>query len=171
MATMQTLTPQPNFAYYGKRGHWLVVIGQHRDSDTLDRSNFRVIARDLQGRYGEDVAIERASHFLVGWAETLLVNPCNADAVAVANEWREKLEGYPVANEDDYSELESEELEEQLRVALIGSGWFLGDDGTLDTVLECADCGHEERFSDREAAIDFLYNDRYCPSCAENDPE
>ncbi|MDX1747140.1 MAG: hypothetical protein R3324_14480, partial [Halobacteriales archaeon] len=77
------------------------IIGIHRDSDTLDRSNFAVVSEELLTPHGErssgnapsgsayvrpphygelealndvpDVVIERFRHWAVGWTETVLV--------------------------------------------------------------------------------------------------
>jgi len=94
------------FVYYGEREGWLIALSQHRDSEALDRSNFAVISADLRGRFPDDVAIESTSHFLVGWVEYLLVSPDNADAVAAAEAWRDRLADYPVADEMNLSEIE-----------------------------------------------------------------
>ena len=97
------------FVYYGEREGWLIALSQHRDSEALDRSNFAVISADLRGRFTDDVAIESTSHFLVGWVEYLLVSPDNADAVAAAEAWRDRLADYPVADEENFGELEYNE--------------------------------------------------------------
>lgn len=107
-----------NYAYFGKRPDWLVVLGQHRDSDALDRSNFRVILADLRSRFpgtlgdGPDVDTETSSHWAVGWTEALIINPDNAELVAAAHEWLDRLEDYPVASEDDWSQLESDDADD-----------------------------------------------------------
>jgi hypothetical protein len=147
-----------NFAYYGDRQHFGIAFTRHRDSDALERSNFRVaVAAMPQGDKNETWAIERASHFLAGWVEYLLVEP-NSAAWTIAEELQARLEDYPVLDENDYGELEAEELEDELYIALIDSGWSLVDEGTMDTVLECDECGYRERFSDRESALAFLYD-------------
>lgn len=43
--------------------------------------------------------------------------------------------------------------------------WELGDNGTMDTVLICLNCGHEEVCSDRDSAMTVLTED--CESCLE----
>lgn len=93
-------------SYYGERGHWLIATGQHRESDALDRSNFRVIVADLTARYPESTAVERATCSLVGWRERLLVDVADADARRAAEAWAERLEDYPVADDEDFSNLE-----------------------------------------------------------------
>ena len=74
------------------------VLGQHRDSEALERSNYTVVSTDLLGRFGSkvsahapaceavgtdwdalpcdcppDVVVETFRHWAVGWTESLLV--------------------------------------------------------------------------------------------------
>ena len=108
-ASLTRYADQPNFSYWGEYGDWYIVTGQHRDSDALTRSNFRVIHKDLLARFGEEaVTVERARNWLVGWSEALLVNPKMPDAVQAVIDWRERLDGYPVADDEDWSALELE---------------------------------------------------------------
>jgi hypothetical protein len=94
-----------SFVYYGEREGWLIALSQHRDSDALGRSNWAVITADVLSVSDEDAAIESASHFLVGWVEYLLVRP-GSSAARRAQEWRDRLDNYPIANEEHYSMLE-----------------------------------------------------------------
>jgi|SRR5215471_13608138 len=92
-------------------------IGQHRDSDVLDRSNFQVILEDLRERFPDLIEVDGASHWAVGWVEGILV-PALTDpslgytesnvhpAFLAAMEWQAKLADYPIADETAYSELE-----------------------------------------------------------------
>ena len=108
--------------YWGERADWLIVLTRHRDSDALTRSNFRTLLRLLggtgtEGEKGTEeikpgVAIEEASHWAVGWVQYLIIEPTNTAALAIAQEATEKIEGYPVLNEDDFSALESEERDQ-----------------------------------------------------------
>ena len=100
-----------SFAYYGDREGYLIALSQHRDSGALERSNWSVITEDVLSvpdtgvsDFG-DAAIERASHWAVGWAEYLLVRPGSPAAIR-AQDWLNRLENYPVANEEHFSELE-----------------------------------------------------------------
>ena len=71
-------------AYWGDRGDWLTVLGQHCDSDCLERSNFVVAVDRLDQLDTDCYAIESEGHWAVGWVETLLIDPDNAAAVALA---------------------------------------------------------------------------------------
>lgn len=96
------------FVYYGEREGWLVALSQNRDSDALERSNWSVISSDIMNADRDNVAIESVSHFLVGWVEYLLVRP-DSPAATRAEEWLDRLESYPIADEDHFSALEWQE--------------------------------------------------------------
>jgi hypothetical protein len=111
------------------------LAGQSRDSDELEQSNFRSFKAALDAKAKElncvDVpnpdsgaeadrdetipafTVERSSHWAVGWVETLLVHK---DAPQALLEWcdaqLERLDNYPVFDEEDYSELEMESADE-----------------------------------------------------------
>lgn len=97
-----------SFAYYGTRAGWRIGLSVHRDSDALERSNWRVIAPPMVAEYGDDCAIERMGHWAVGWTDYLLVRPDSSAEAAMVG-WLDRLADYPVADEDDYSALESAE--------------------------------------------------------------
>jgi len=96
------------FMYWGKRGDWSWVLTQHRDSDSVERSNWYVITDDLMTRFPGDVAIESASSSMVGWVEHLLVRPGSL-AEAAAMLWRGRLDDYPIADEQHWAMLEYDE--------------------------------------------------------------
>ncbi len=105
------------------------TIGRSRDSDTLEESNYRSVLRDMSAlaEYlhpgeGIDWVFEhRASHWLCGWVANIAVRvlaeyggPVTADNltpefIAVTNIAIALREQYPVYDESDHSELESEE--------------------------------------------------------------
>ena len=103
-------------AYWGERGNWIVAYEMTRDADCLGRSNMRSFIKLLGGKgtegakgtqdISEHVAIEEARHWACGWIQRLIVDPSAADLVAIVQEANKKLEGYPVVDEDDWSELE-----------------------------------------------------------------
>lgn len=97
-----------SFAYWGEREGWYIALSQHRDSDALDRSNWRTIAPPMLAAHPDDAAIESMSNWAVGWVEYLLVRPGTA-AETAALEWRDNLADYPVADESDWSALEWED--------------------------------------------------------------
>lgn len=116
-----------DFGYWGPRDTFVTWgfcgIDQNRDSETLQRSNFRVISADLMDRYPYDFRIETYRHWAVGSVERLLCRVLYTEENGVvidnitnafksAMEWQDKLQKYPVADENDWMELEALELEE-----------------------------------------------------------
>ena len=86
------------------RQGWLVApVGQNRDSGTLARSNFRVVLADLGGE-SDNVEVHRFGHWGPGWFEIIIVDP-SSHASAQVYGWERALEDYPIASEDDHSEL------------------------------------------------------------------
>lgn len=111
---MQTLSDahRRDACYFGDRGDWLIAYSVHRDSDVLERSNFRSMERMLDEvdsvSLRNDVDVERSSHWAVGWVDYLVVRP-NTPTADEAEHLLAKLADYPVLDEDDYCSLEYEE--------------------------------------------------------------
>lgn len=90
------------------RGEWVVgPVSQTRGSGPLELSNFRSVLADIGGE-GEDVEVHRFGHWGPGWFEIILARP-GTEAAGKLTEWAERLADYPVADEEDFSELESED--------------------------------------------------------------
>jgi hypothetical protein len=85
--------------------------GQHRDSDALTRSNFRVMLKALGGE-SDTVRVVREGHWAVGWVEWIAIHESDAKSLEIADELKASLEDYPVLSDDDFSELEMEEANE-----------------------------------------------------------
>lgn len=107
----------PNFAYAGdlNPAEWAVMdVMRTRDSDALERSNFEVISGTLDVRFGHESAdgehpdthIVRFGHFACGWIAHIVINLSNRDLVAAAAEWESRIDDYPVADEDHWSNLQ-----------------------------------------------------------------
>jgi hypothetical protein len=129
-AAREALTRPDDFGYYGPLDmfrSWGFTVARHRDSDALDESNFRCLARDLRAeveRRGDDpdeyVSEVSCGHWAHGWMEHLavrvLVDPdgeVTADNVTHAFRWIADAavylrEQYPVWDDEDHSELEYE---------------------------------------------------------------
>lgn len=105
---------QRDSAYWGERGAWLVAYTMHRDSDTITRSNWRVLLKRFGGE-SESVAIERASHWAVGWIDRLVIHPDAARLIEIAEEARKAIDGYPPLDENDWSELEQDDADQTWR--------------------------------------------------------
>lgn len=113
---------QPDFgcSVDESRDSWLIApVSNSRDADTLTRSNWRTVVADMEridpnGDTDDDAAsweIHRFGHWACGWVEILIVRP-DTSAAAAALEWRDALENYPVASEEDFSQLESDDAAE-----------------------------------------------------------
>lgn len=89
---------------------WLVLIGQSRDSSTLDRSNFEC-ALDRLGGESDTVQVCRFEHWACGWFEIIIINP-KSEQAQIAKDIEEALKQYPVVNEGHWSELEFNEAVE-----------------------------------------------------------
>lgn len=87
---------------------YYVFLNQNRDSDCLTQSNFRVALKRLGGE-SETVLVIRESHFLCGWVEWIAVHKDDEIAIKLAEEMQEKIENYPILDEDDCVELEHDE--------------------------------------------------------------
>ncbi len=107
-------TSRAEFAYRGDLPlgkTWAFTFSQSRDSGIVDVSNFETIKEDLEKRFPDDVSDECFSHWAVGWMDHLLVRLLEDDGTVTpagiaALEWQEKLDNYPVADEEDVSRRE-----------------------------------------------------------------
>ena len=84
-------------------------VGRHRDSDSLENSNWEVVTANLLGRFPESFYVHSFRHFAVGWVEELAHDAEHQGATAAVAEWRQALEDYPIADEDHFSALEWED--------------------------------------------------------------
>jgi hypothetical protein len=97
-------------SYFGAewRDYFSAGVGQSRDSDCLEQSNFAVMLEALGGET-ETVIVVRESHWAVGWVEWIAIHEADAKALAKADEQCERLAQYPVLDEDDFCRREWEE--------------------------------------------------------------
>ena len=97
----------PNFADFGEvnRREYYVALGRHRDSDTLTESNWRVLLKMLGGE-SETVLIIRDSHWAVGWVEAIYIHESDTARCEIADRQLQRLEDYPVLDEEDWSALQ-----------------------------------------------------------------
>ncbi len=143
-AAHESLERPKDFAYWGsfhEEDGWGRAFAQHRDSDALDRSNWQVISKDLLTRFPDDVHIESANHWAVGWIETLrirvLINPMAEEPFTENNitqcfeavcEWENCLANYPIADESHFTELEYKEFYEYIEGEVSGIWSYNYDD-------------------------------------------
>jgi len=103
--------------YFGASwpNHYSAGVGQSRDSDCLEASNFVTMLRLLGGE-SDVVTVVRESHWLVGWVEWIAIEadgtPEADKALQIADEAKGRLEDYPVLDESDWSEREQEAANE-----------------------------------------------------------
>lgn len=90
---------------------YYVFLSQHRDSDSLARSNFICGLKALGGE-SETVQVVREGHWAAGWVEWIAIHQDDTEALKLADSIMEKLESYSVVNEDHFSQLEWEEAQE-----------------------------------------------------------
>lgn len=83
-------------------------VGQSRDSDALERSNFTAMLADLGGE-SETVLVVEESHWAVGWVQWIAIHESDARALEIADNNRKRLDDYPVLDEEAWSALEWEE--------------------------------------------------------------
>lgn len=109
----------PNFMYTGELElgrTWTFTFSTHRDADILNISNYEVILEDLQRVNKDHVEVAECGHWGVGWIKHITVKMIHDGRItAVAKRvmwWKDRLEDYPVADEDDYSEREMQKQEE-----------------------------------------------------------
>ena len=135
-AAKEALTRPRDFGYHGNLPlfeSWGLSFSQTRDSDTVDRSNYRRIFEDLkvvaaeESRNGdEDEYVQdfRSSHWMNGWMEQIAIRVLrdedgpvevgNLTATFVkATEIAYALQDYPIYDEEDLSSLESDEDDER----------------------------------------------------------
>lgn len=89
-----------------------VPVSRTRDSGPLDESNFEEALRLLGGE-SDTVQIHRFGHWACGWYELLLVDPSDAAAVRIGEDIERRLENYPILNEEDYSQRETDEAQDR----------------------------------------------------------
>ena len=94
------------------QGDWIVVpVGQNRDSECLDQSNFAT-ALALLGGESETVEVHRFGHWACGWVEIIIVDNTVPSNVIAVQGITDRLYNYPVLDDDDYSEREGAKIHE-----------------------------------------------------------
>jgi len=94
--------------FIGEHAEGYIIMAQHRDSDSLSRSNWEVAVKMFP-----DAKVVRYRHWLVGWTEQLLLSlDAPEEELIRAAQMREDLDDYPVLDEQHWSELEYNEAYE-----------------------------------------------------------
>lgn len=122
-------TRPSNYAGCEWPDYYSAGVGRSRDSQPLERANFDAMLKALGGERNhpdiEDpndegaalslVRIIRENHWAVGWVEWIAIHESQVETLAVANRLMEKMEDYPVIDENLFSEYENTEANEVWR--------------------------------------------------------
>jgi hypothetical protein len=90
---------------------YYVLLYHTRDSGLVEESNFWSALKALNGE-SDTVKVVRAKHWLCGWIEMILIHESDTKSVDKGNEIEKALESYPILDEDDFYERESEKRDE-----------------------------------------------------------
>lgn len=96
-----------------------VFLQQHRDSDSVTRSNFACGLAALEALPAFESPddeltsrfVVRESHCLVGWCEWIAIHADDAEGIKAAEAMESKIESYPILDENHHSELENDEAQ------------------------------------------------------------
>lgn len=114
---IQATTKPEDFGYWGSEDMFdtwgFTNIDQNRDSDVLERANFKYITEELMAIFPNDYRIENYAHWAVGNVDRLVCRVYEEDtdkkviasSFYLAMEWLDKLEDYPVADEETYDKM------------------------------------------------------------------
>lgn len=111
MTTLTKWTRPDSYIGPSWEGYYSAGFGQSRDSDALERSNFR-IAWERISAASERVEKVRENHWAVGWVEWIAIPEDDTEAIRRAETLIEDRESYPVLDEDDFSNEEEQEAQE-----------------------------------------------------------
>lgn len=114
--------------------NWAIVYTHHRDSGLLDQSSASAIEQALQPFVeveDPDVVSESHRHWAVGWVDGFSVRVFRDGGITEAfrkyHELAEAMDNYPILDESDYSERETEATFGNLTDA----AWQLNDEYDL----------------------------------------
>ena len=120
---------------------YYVLLSRHRDSGLVEESNFQSALKMLNGE-SDTVKVIRFSHWLCGWIEVILIHESDKESIDKGNEIEKALESYPILDEEDFYERESErreEILEEIRKDIAnecGDQWRLSNNATDEEIYE-----------------------------------
>lgn len=85
-------------------GEWFLVVSHNRDSRLLEQHNYRMIKEELRSCGAAVIEDYRRRNPLCGWSEGIYVNSECAEACSKADDLLERLQEYPIFNEDAYDD-------------------------------------------------------------------
>ena len=133
----QLAQDRPDKRDYGYHGdtplgvNYAICFSTHRDDDILGRSNWDVVRVDMLRRFPRSCHVETFfNHWAVGWVDHLMVKLITTrgeptKAAQAMYDWLLKLADYPVADDDNYSELESEEYHNSMLQSVKLASWHV----------------------------------------------
>jgi len=96
-------------AFLDERQDWFVLpVIQTRDSNCLERSNFKV-ALEMLGGESETVEVHRFGHWGPGWFEIIVIDPSRETE---GENIEKALSNYPLLDEDGYCEMQYDQAQE-----------------------------------------------------------
>lgn len=115
--------------YFGEYwyGYVSAGVGQHRESDCLERSNFDTMVAELIDSphfqkqdtefhdthpNAEPAQVVRENHWAVGWMEWIAIHPDATYLLQHANKLMESYDSYPVLDEERYWDYEYQECDD-----------------------------------------------------------
>ena len=148
-------------------GVWCLHYTHTRDSDRVERSNGEAIAIEMLKESSDDVSLEHHTHFAVGWVDGVAVKVYGDDgkiteAFGKLHELLERIEDYPILDENAHAALESEELAEEFSEVIKDVGRRFEEQITEEVVnkvdswiqVNKAEVFYEERYSVKEKAVE-----------------
>ncbi len=87
-----------------------IFLSNSGDNDSLTESNFRVAKKRLEKLPG--VKIVSFNHWACGWVEVILIHKTAKKALDLARKMEDEIKDYPILDEEDFSNLESERRRE-----------------------------------------------------------
>jgi hypothetical protein len=113
-------------AFLPDRQEWFVApVFRTRDSQSLENSNFDTALKMLGGE-SDLVEVHRFGHWGPGWYEIILVFPDEDENITfvtkvhLLQEMQRNLDNYPVLDEEDFSQKETDAIQKGLRSMWIG---------------------------------------------------
>lgn len=94
-------TLPPN--YFGEiwPAYFSASVGQSRDSDALEQSNFDCMLANLGGE-SDTVVVVRETHWRLGWVEWIAIHEDDEKALRRADEVAGKLKSYPIMDDNHH---------------------------------------------------------------------
>ena len=120
---------------------YYVLLSRNRDSGLVEESNFWSALKALNGE-SKTVKVIRASHWLCGWIEMILIHESDKDSIDKGIEIEKALENYPILDDEDFYERESEketEMYDQIKYDVehgLFAYWDLPEDYTDEDIWE-----------------------------------